>query len=265
MSGAWPGPGNTGVPAGWTPATTYNSDLRITAKGAVVQDVRIVGANLVINADDVTVRRVELQGGSVLNDSGAACRNGLVLEDVSIVPAAGKLTADDDLPAVQAGGYTARRVKIDDRPEGFRVGGRSEGCGPVTVVDSFARVTSPDTCTDWHGDGLQGYDGAAVVVRNVTLEMVERGSCGGTAPFFYPDGQGNTSAQIDGLLVKGGGYPFRLTTAGSVHHLRVVDRSWGYGPAEVNCAKLTEWDAQVVTIDAAYQPTRTLRTLACPG
>lgn len=93
--------------------------------------------------------------------------------------------------------------------------------------------------------------------------MVETAGCGGTAPFFYPDGQGNTSADIDRLLVKGGGYPFRMTTPGSVRGLRVVDGSWSFGPTDTNCSRLTAWEAQVVTIDADYQPTRTIRKIPC--
>jgi hypothetical protein len=262
-AGSWPGPGNTGVPAGWTPAATHTSNLRATIAGSMVTDVRLVNADLIIDAENVTVQRVELQGGSIINDSGPACHNGLVIESVSLIRAPGQPTRDSDLPAIQAGGYTARRVKIDGRPEGFRVAGKSLNCGRVTIVDSFARVRSPDVCGDWHGDGIQGYDGPALVARNVTLEMVQTSSCGGTAPFFYPSGQGNTSVDIDRMLVKGGGYPFRLAMPGAVRSLRVVDGSWEYGPIDVKCSLLTTWDAQIVTIGPDYQPTSIVKTLPC--
>ncbi len=52
-----------------------------------------------------------------------------------------------------------------------------------------------------------------MTLRNTTLDLDITG-CGGTAPFFYPSGQDNTSVDIDGLLVKGGGAPFRLGTPG---------------------------------------------------
>ena len=35
-AGDWPSPSNTGVPAGWAPASTRTSDLRVTTEGAVV-------------------------------------------------------------------------------------------------------------------------------------------------------------------------------------------------------------------------------------
>ncbi|MGY1796325.1 hypothetical protein ACI796_20340 [Geodermatophilus sp. SYSU D00525] len=263
-TGPVPNPANTGVPAGWTPATTRTTDLHVTTPGAVVQDVRLVGADLVIDADDVTVRRVEVQGGSITNVAGSRCRNGLLLEDVSVVRAPGQVTGGD-APAVGAGGYTARRVEIDGLPEGFRVAGRSLGCGAVTIEDSFARITSPDRCGDWHGDALQGYDGPALTVRNVTLHMVEADGCYGTAPFFYPAGQGNTSVDVDGLLVAGGGYSFRLGMPGSVRGLRIADGGYGYGPVAVSCAGLTAWEARVVPIGADYQPTGAGRSQSCTG
>jgi hypothetical protein len=69
--------------------------------------------------------------------------------------------------------------------------------------------------------------------------------CGGTAPFFYPLGQGNTSVDIDGLVVAGGGYPFRLGTPGTVRGLHIVQDSWVFGPIDVNCDALSTWQADI--------------------
>ena len=97
-----------------------------------------------------------------------------------------------------------------------------------------------------------------MTVRDVTIVMEELGDCGGTAPFFYPSNQGNTSARIDGLLVQGGGYPFRLAMPGSVRGLKIVDRSWGYGPIDVRCSVLSSWGAAIVTITADYKVASTV-------
>jgi hypothetical protein len=234
----------------------------VTAAGSVVEDVRIVGASLLIDAPNVTVRRVEVQGGRIVNDPGSSCRNGLVLEDVSVIRRPGQTTRGDE-PAIGPGGYTARRVKIDGLSEGFRVGGRSVGCGPVTIEHSFARIRYPDVCGDWHGDGVQGYDGPALTIRNTTLEMIETSGCAGTAPFFYPANQGNTSVTVDRLLVKGSGYPFRLHMPGTVTGLRIVDKSWGYGPIDVTCSAVSKWEASIVTITANYQVASTVRAVPC--
>jgi hypothetical protein len=152
-------------------------------------------------------------------------------------------------------------VKIDGLSEGFRVGGSSNGCGEVRIEDSFARIFSPDTCNDWHGDGVQGYDGAKLIIRNVTLDMVERAGCGGTAPFFYPAKQGNTSVDIDRLLVKGGGYSFRNGMPGPVRNLWVVEKSWGYGPVEHGGT--CPWDARLVTVDSQYRVLSTGAAIRC--
>jgi hypothetical protein len=251
------------VPAGWTPTSTRTTDLRVTTAGAIVEDIRLVNADLIIDAANVTVRRVEIQGGQINNVPASTCRNGLVVEDSSIIRAPGQQTTDSTPPAIDTGGYTARRVKIDGLPEGFRVGGKSSyGCAAVTIEDSFARVRYPDSCQDWHGDGIQGYDGPAVTVRNTTIDFVESGSCGGTAPFFYPSAQGNTSVDIDGLIVQGGGFAFRLGMPGTVKNLKIVDGSWFYGPIDVRCSLVTTWSADIVTVNAAYQPT-TVRAQPC--
>ncbi|MBH5398262.1 hypothetical protein HZZ13_10725 [Bradyrhizobium sp. CNPSo 4010] len=243
---------------------TYTETLRVTERGSVVEDVRLVNADLVIDADNVTVRRVEIQGGHILNDAtGGRCRNGLLLEDVSIVRAPGQITTDKDPPAMGTGGYTARRVKIEDLPEGFRVGGRSHGCTAVRIEDSYAKIVSPEICRDWHGDAVQGYDGPPLMIRNVTLHLAEVDTCGGTAPFFYPHSQGNESVDIDKLLVRGGGFPFRLGMPGSVLGLRIVHGSWGYGPIDVKCSVVRGWEAMIVTIDSANQPTRDVRAQPC--
>ncbi len=252
---AWPTPASTGVPAGWVPASTRSTDLVVTTPGAVVEDVRLTGrASVQVRAANVTLRRIELQGGVVDNSNGDGCHAGMTLENVSILK--GPNTLPTDLPSVGPGSYTAKRVKIQDSAEGFRISGDDNGCGPVVIEDSWARVRYPDTCGDWHGDSAQGYFGDALTVRRSYMEIVETAACSGTAPFFYPAGQGNTSVTVDGLIVRGGGFSFRLGTPGSVQGLKVVDGSWGYGPVDVtNCGQVSPWDARRVTLDANYQPT----------
>ncbi len=203
-SGGFPTAASAGVPAGWTPTRSITGNYTVDRAGAVVEDLRITNGSLIVNAPNVTLRRVEVRGGSIDNGVGSSCGNGLLIENSTVMRAPGQVTREDDL-AIGTGGYTARNVKIDGLPEGFRVGGKSMGCGQVVIENSWARVVSPDVCGDWHGDGLQGYDGARVTIRNSYLELVERDDCGGTAPFFYPADQGNTSVDIDGLIVKGGG------------------------------------------------------------
>lgn len=253
----FPNDKNTGVPKNWTPKQTYNNGYTVKTRGAVLQDVRVYG-DLRIEADDVTVRRVEVLGGEIYT----GCRRNATLVRVTVARRDGQSTSGHD-PAIGPGGYRAVRVKIDGLPEGFRVGAKSSGCGNTVIKHSFVRVVAPTNCGDWHGDGIQGYDGPRLIIINTTIDFQERPGCGGTAPFFYPYGQGNTSAKIDGLLVMGGGYSFRLGMPATVTGLRIVDRSWGYGPIWVKCSAVTTWDAQIVKINKNYQPIETVRSQPC--
>ncbi len=213
--------------------------------GAVIKNIRVFG-DVNINAPNVTLKRVEVVGGVIQNWVGRTCYTGLKVSRTTIRRAPGQATTGD-FPALSTGGYVARRVAIIGLPEGFRVGGAEE-CGPVRIVNSYARVVSPTICDDWHGDALQGYDGAHLDLRNSTLRLVEREDCGGTAPFFYPDSQGNTSVSIDGLLVAGGGYSFRLGMPGTVTGLHIEKGSFSYGPIQVRCGLLSAWSAEIVDV-----------------
>jgi hypothetical protein len=260
---AFPNQQTAGTPPGWTPDTTSSSNITVTTPGAVIQDVLLTnGADITVEAPNVTIRRVELQGGYIDNDT-TSCANGLLIEDTTLAPGAGQNEAGQE-GAVRYGGYTARRVELAGRPEGFRVSSAGD-CGPVTIEDSFVKIVPPSPCGDWHGDGIQSYGGDAVTVRNTTIDMRTSG-CTGTAPFFRPSGQGNQgTATIDRLLVMGQGYSFRLGTPGTVNGLRIVDGSWIFGPVDVDCAQVSQWDAKLVTIDASYQVTSTGSDIPCSG
>jgi hypothetical protein len=162
------------------------------------------------------------------------------------------------------GGYTTDRVFIDGAIEGFRIGGKSS-CSTTTITNTHIRIQAPDVCNDWHGDGIQGYDGGPLVVRNVTIDFQEREGCGGTAPFFYPNGndQGNIGpVTIDRLIVQGGGYSFRNGHAGQVTNLHIINNSWGYGPLNVKCSVISPWQAFISTINSDWTPT-IIRSQSC--
>ena len=250
--GAFPTRESAGLPDGWSPERTVQGDLRITEAGAVVEDVRVVNGTIYVDAPNVTLRRIDAVGTGVVNDPRNICRNGLVIEDSTFTPR--DRTSDQDIFVIGPGGYTVRNVVIDGVPEGLRAAGDDYGCEGVTVEDSYIKVSPPTSCGDWHGDGIQGYYGGHLKVRNSTVILEEEQGCWGTAAFFYPHSQGNTSLDVDGLLVAGGGYPFRNGMPGSVRNLNVVEGSWGYGPIDVKCSVMETWEAQVVRLDGAAQP-----------
>lgn len=260
---SYPTSTTTGVPSGWIPKLEWTGEQNVWDDGAVIEDVRLTDGLLFIRAKNVTLRRVELVDSRIINDYGRDCFNGMRLEDVSIVRGPG----DVGMPVVQSGGFTATRLKIDGLSEGIRVGEKSLGCGPVMVEDSWIRVSPPNECVqqkvDWHGDGIQGYMGPKITVRNSYIELAEVDGCLGTAAFFYPD-QGNTSATIDNVLMAGGSYVFRLGTPGSVTGLKVVEDSWVYGPVDVtDCAKVRWGNGNEIVNVAADGSLRAVAPLEC--
>ena len=258
-AGGFPTRASAGLPDGWQPKRSATGTYTISTPGAVVEDLRVTNGTINVTAKNVTLRRVQAVGSVIVNFASATCATGLVIEDSEIVRGSAP-TTDEAWPAVTSGGYTARNVLIDGVPEGFRAQGKS-ACGGVAIHDSYVRVVSPDVCTDWHGDGIQGYGGGALTVRKTVIDFVDTNNCGGTAPFFYPD-QDNTSVDIDGLIVSGGGYPFRLGTPGTVRNLYVVDRSWVFGPLDVRCSLVSQWQAATATLNSAGQPV-VVRNLPC--
>lgn len=255
-------PACTGVPAGWVPTTTRSGTWRITAPGTY-SDV-LVNGDIIVNALGVVLERVRVTGGGIVNADGIRCYNGTKLRQVEVIQSVPRTNAGAN-GVIGPGGYDADRVKIEDRVEGFRVGAHGDqGCQTTTITNSFVHITPPQPCGDWHGDGIQVYDGPPLVARNVTLWLDEVGGCGGTAPYFQAGAEfGNAPPDIDGMLVRGGGFSFRLLMAGSVQHLHVVDGSWFYGPVDVICSQLTAWSADVVRVDANWQTTSVVRTLPC--
>ncbi len=230
---------NTGVPAGWTPKHTVTGDYVITTPGAVVEDLQVTNGVLYVRAQNVTLRRVQLVSARIVNEYAGRCYGGTLIEDTTIV----RGPQDVWQPVIQSGGYTAKRVKLDGVSEGFRIAGGDVGCGPVLIEDSWVQVDPTVGCdrpgVDWHGDGLQGYWGVPVTVRNSTITITRTAYCQGTAAFFYPD-QYNVSATIENVLLSGGAYVFRLGTPGSVSGLKIVDDSWEYGPVDVtSCSRVT--------------------------
>jgi len=256
------------VPAGWTPAETRSSDLTVSTPGAVVQDVRFTdGADIVVRADNVTIRRVDMQGGSITNQYGTApqgCGHNMMVEDATFEQIPDTFEPSDS-PVIGEGSYTARRIEIDGRGEGPRL----SDCGPVNLEDSFIKIHGADpstpACDVVHSDGVQGVAGRGVTAINNTI--IFQTSCG-TSP-WYVGGAGaaypNTGRyDIDRLLVSGGGYVFRQGVAGSVTGLRIVNNSWVYGPlGDMDCSAISPWEAKLVTIDSNYQVTGIVRDQQC--
>jgi hypothetical protein len=137
-----------------------------------------------------------------------------------------------DYPVIGEGAYTARRVEVDGRGEGFRL----SDCGGVTFEDSYVSIrgASPGTaaCDEVHSDGLQGYHATGTnVIRNVTL--IFETECG-TSPFYIGYGPGGAGSgqppintgtyEIRHVLVGGSsGYPLSLQVASAATDVKIID------------------------------------------
>jgi hypothetical protein len=263
--GGFPNPASTGVPAGWEPAETRSTDLEIRTPGTVVEDVRFTdSASILVYADDVTVRRVEMQGGVITNQYGDApvnCGHDMLIENVSFVQQPGEFVPSD-YPVIGEGSYTARSIEVDGRGEGPRL----SDCGPVTLENSFIRIHGADggtaACDTVHSDGVQGFYAVGATARNNTI--IFETPCG-TSPWYVGNPAINSGTYtIDRLLVSGGGYSFRQMVAASITGLRIVNDAWVYGPlTEVNCGSFSSWEAKLVNIDANYQVTGVVGDQPC--
>ena len=263
--GGFPNAASTGVPAGWVPAQTRSTSLTVSTPGAVVQDIRFTnGADILVTADNVTIRRVDMQGGQISNQYGAApagCGHNLLVEDTTFQQEPGTFVSSD-VPVLGEGSYTARRIEVDGRGEGPRL----SDCGTVAIEDSFIRIKGAEwgspQCDQVHSDGVQAVAGRGATATNNTIVMVN--PCG-TSPWFVVNPSVNTGHyNIDKLLVSGGGYSFRQQVSASVRGLRIVDRAWYYGPLdEMDCSVIAPWDAKTVNIDANYQVTGVVRDQPC--
>jgi hypothetical protein len=260
----FPNRDTTGVPDGWAPRQTRADDLTVDRPGTVVQDIRFTdGAGITVKARDVTIRRVDMQGGVITNqygDAPAGCGHNLVVEDTTFEPVPGEFEPSD-YPVIGEGSYTARRIEVDGRGEGPRL----SDCGPVVLEDSFIKIrgAEPGTaaCDRVHSDGVQAVAGVGATARNNTIIMET--SCG-TSPWFVGDPGLNTGTYtIDRLLVGGGGYVFRQGAPASVTGLRIVDKSWVYGPIDNACRNISPWEAKIVRVDASYRITRVVRSQRC--
>lgn len=249
----FPNRATTGVPTGWVPRETRSTNLTVSTAGAVVQDIRFTnGADLIIRAPNVTVRRVDFQAGVIDTNQ---C--GTVIEDTTFQPMPGQPYVSEGEGVVRWGCYTLRRVEIVNRGEGPRLG----STGPVTIEDTFIyiKAAEPGTqaCNDTHADGIQGYHGRGLNLRNATI--IFSNYCG-TSPYFVGWGGRNPSQptintgtyNVNRLLVAGGGFVFRQQVPGSITGLRIVNNSWVYGPIANACSKLSPWEAKIVTLDGDY-------------
>ena len=149
-NGAFPGPGNTGVPAGVS-LTDYRGPMTIRRDGTTLDAQRIEGT-ITIAAKNVTIKRSSVRG------------------DVS-VPESGSVTIVDSLvdggkqrnAAIGSYNLTLRRVEV-------RGAAASVNCADnCDVRDSWLHAQYIQPGSDWHGDGFISNGGNNMLLRHNTL------------------------------------------------------------------------------------------------
>jgi hypothetical protein len=260
-----PSPDNTGVPQGWSPTKTVTGDYIVETPGAVIEDLRVVNGQIIIEASDVTIRNTEVVNGHIVNPYCDVNKN-VILDHVSVIRGPG-LPKNSDA-AIGVGDITAKFVKIDGWPEGFRAGSREMGCGGLNIENSFVRILPPvnppyHPCgNDWHGDGLQAHGAGRSVIRRSTFVLVDFPDCGGTAPIFWADGDPGTV--FDTVLVAGGGYSLRVSLPSQLRNVMIVNDGWHFGPVTgQDCSVVKPWDVKLVTVDKNYQVTSVVGGVPC--
>ncbi len=185
----WPGPDNTGVPAG-TELTPYTGKYVITEPGTVI-DGKILNDCVEIKAKNVTIKRSKIhcknEGGMIIRVFDE------LVPDASVLIEDSEITGDGEGLGIGFGHYTLRRVNMHDLNEGPRV---SDG---AVIEDSWIHGLVFTDEKD-HQDVLQTTGGTGMIVRHNTLESFDPSR---NDPFNAGFQLGSETVKLKDLLVEG--------------------------------------------------------------
>ena len=257
---AAPTPACTGAPGGsYLKRRALNLDgdsYRVTKAGTVLDHMWIPG-NLLITANNVTVRNSQIDGR--VESDYKNQEYSFTITDSTV----GSPTKCDSLPAIGEASYKASGLYIRNHADGFRVSGSN-----VEIRDSFVKLCSNGND---HSDGIQAYGFSQahhVIFDHNTVD--QRGVSDFTAPINLRDSSGGTlvDVTVTNNLIMGGTYSLQVKQAAGqviVRGNQVVDKSWSYGPAESECSVINWSGNSLVDIDSGYQVTKTVGPLSCTG
>jgi hypothetical protein len=161
--GSWPGPGNTGVPAG-TRLTSYRGSCTITRAGAVI-DSKALTCDVFIRAANVVIKRSKING-QVLSDNNDAYSFSLIDSEVN--------AGHEMNSAVSNTNVTVIRANIHG-------GSNAVQCsGDCTVRDSWLHGQYAPLGAGWHDDGFITNGGSNMTLVHNTIACDEgHGACSG--------------------------------------------------------------------------------------
>jgi hypothetical protein len=241
----WPGPENTGVPAG-TVLSPYTGKYAITEANTVI-DGKILTDCLDIKAKNVTIKRSKItcknKGGMIIRVFDE------LVSDASLLIEDSEIQGDGEGLGVGFGHYTMRRVNMHNLNEGPRV---SDG---AVIEDNWIHDLVFTDEKD-HQDILQTTGGNGMVVRHNTLEAFNPTT---NDPFNAGFQLGSETAPsltdlvVEDNLFTGGNYTvnFRPDTKADkvVFRNNVFVRNSRYGASSNEDLKGITWDPSNVYLD----------------
>jgi hypothetical protein len=241
----WPGPDNTGVPAG-TVLTPYTGKYVITEPDTVI-DGKILNDCVEIKARNVTIKRSKIhcknEGGMIIRIFDE------LVPDASLVVEDSEITGSGEGLGIGFGHYTLRRVNMHDLNEGPRV---SDG---AVIEDSWIHGLVFTDEKD-HQDILQTTGGTGMIVRHNTLEAFDPSH---NEPFNAGFQLGSeTAPKLANLLVEdnlftGGNYTVNLRRDTKAEDVvfrgNVFVQNSRYGTASNEDLPGVTWEATNVFLD----------------
>lgn len=191
----YPDETNTGVPVGTS--LTSSGSFTVTTNGAVIDSLNVTG-QIVVRANNVTIRRTRITSGDYYPIDYTGSHTGLLVEDCEILGTSYNVTA-----GLSFNNYTARRVFVTGCADGFKADANAliEDC----YVDGLA--IGPST----HNDGVQATGGSNVTLRHNTFKL---GDEPGVSAVVQLGNEWDTNSNwlIENNLIDGGGWSINASS-----------------------------------------------------
>lgn len=215
----FPDAGNTGVPAGTT--LTPSGPVTSSANNQIIDALDITGT-VVINHNNVTIKRCRITSGDFFVVSAGANGHHLIVEDCEID---GNGTASACyLPEATLGSSIIRRCNLHNAENGIFIGENN-----MTIRDNYIHDLESDE-VDPHYDGIQGSGG-------FTALMIEHNSIYGrdtSCIILQNEGGAFSGAVVNNnlLVMNAGSAPFYCRSdkgVGAVSNITVTNNLMGKG------------------------------------
>lgn len=243
--GPYPGPANTGVPAGTS--LRPSGGFTVTQAGAVIEGLDVQGC-IQVRASNVTIRRTRVRGscsnGAI--DTGYGEVSGVLIEDVEIDGG----NQDENAALLGNSGFTCRRCNVHHGGSGIRM------TSNVVIEDSW--VHDLYGAADSHNSGVGSNGGSNFTLRRNNIDCGALPNCSG-AFVLYGDFNPITDVLAEGNLFNGGGFcVYGGSVAGKAYpvasNVRFHDNAFGrsvfagcgyYGPVNSWGGSSSEWTGNV--------------------